>query len=500
MAMLGIGDLNDNAKPTSQPPHPDWSISHLIDLEYLLHREGESADKIYFAENVEPWIEPSKIARPDRKTMSRALWQWLRHTEVRHDPNQLPGRAFSAALTGMAIALGLFFFFTGSGLIMGMMGYDKRTFNILLLLASTVGIQWVLLILAFLGYITLGMWRKNSFATLAQRTLYSILEKATRKALGPDATQWWNENARFRRLFALPVLQLTQTAGILFNLGAISALVGCVLFMSVRFGWETTPGPSMTQAVHQVTQVLAAPWAWAFPQWAPSLEDIEKSRTDGNAANLDPALARKWYPFFICALVVWGLFPRLLLSLFIRLRTRAVMNAHSFQERVHREWWRRMTETELEVKTSGPADGALVILWGGVKPDEKQLRVLALQQLRVSVKKHLAAGGADPADDESAAKEAGAYLRGDPGARVVVVAESWSLAPKDFQEFHHLLRKEIGTEPVIEVLLIGLPAGNTLLTPPVEDEVPVWQSFAGGLGDPAFFIRPCRGNAVAALG
>jgi len=467
----------------------------MVDLEYLLQREGEQGDEAFFEEEIAPWIESRKIDRPDPKTMSRSLWLWLQSRKKAVGDEVLPGQAIGAAQLGIGIVLAILMLVAGSGLVMGMLRYDGRTFNIMLLLTMTVGLQWIFLLLGLAGFLTWGIWRDRPFATLAQRFLFRLTEKIARKTLGEQATRWWAENGRMRRLFALPTLQLTQIAGVAFNIGTITAMVGCVLFLAVRFGWETTPENTMNQALQTTTQIFATPFAWAKPEWSPTSTDIENARidwVDGKPQTPSVQDSRIWYPFFLATMIVWGLLPRLLICGFFGVRQAHLVKSYSFQERAHREWWRDMTNLAIDTPISGPSDGAIAVYWGGLKADLEKLRTYGLQRMRANIAEQVRFGDADLSQDEAALQKVSSFVKKHDGYRVILVAEAWALAPKDFADFHTQLREAIGPDVVIEVLVLGLPKGDVFLTTPKDEEIENWQRTAAELGDPALFVRACN--------
>ncbi len=481
----------------SQSPKPRWSIADSIDLEFLLRREKSDPDPNaeFFAEEVEPWIEPGKIDRPDAQTLSRAFWRWLQLAKNRVDAANLPGKAISGAFGTVGAVSALLMLLLGAGAVLGTSDReDERTYNVLLLLGITVGIQWLILVLGLLGFLVWSIWREHAFVSFTHRGFQALIDKLARRTMSEEAGQWWEETAKTRGLFTLPALQLAQAAGIAFNLGVLAALIGSVLFDTVRFGWETTAETTMTSALHQSTRILAAPWAWIDPEWAPDRAEIEATRIrwdSGGESMLPEESAAAWYPFVLGTILVWGLLPRLLLFALFDLRRRSALRNQPFAERVHRQWWRNLTDVPIEVTTDGPADDAIALLWGGVSPDEEQLRVAGLQQLRVNLAEMLPAGGAEICDDEAALQAVQRRLK--KGAlRVVIVVEAWSLAPKDLGDFLDQLRQIAGPATPVDCFILGLPREETALTPPKEDEMAVWEKFAASRNDPALFVKPCR--------
>ena len=115
-------------KPGHKPPKPRWSIAELIDLEFLLQREGEEVTTEFFEGQVSSWVDSGKIDRPDQSTMSQALWLWLQMKREGRDDRKLPGRVVAAAQMLIGIILAAVMLLVGSGLVMGLLQYDGRHF------------------------------------------------------------------------------------------------------------------------------------------------------------------------------------------------------------------------------------------------------------------------------------------------------------------------------------------------------------------------------------
>ncbi|MEM0970038.1 MAG: DUF2868 domain-containing protein [Verrucomicrobiota bacterium] len=474
------------------PPRPRWTISDLIDLEYLLDRK-EQTDPEFFEEEVEPWIPTGKLDRPDRSVMSGALWNWLQRQKKTAPDEQLPGRAFAGAQGFLALLFVTGLFLSGCGLLWGLLRYDGRTFNLLLLLGLTLGSQWVLLLLGSVAYLTWGIWRKAPLLSLVHRLLRSASDGLMKRPLGREAAIWWREHSKTSRLVTFPALALSQAGAIAFNFGLILSLVSSVLFLKVHFGWESTTAETMIPQLERLTQFLGAPWHWLRPDWVPTRETIELSQIQwSNGVAIPPAtsLGVTWFPFLLLTLIVWGLFPRLLLRGWIGILESRALRSHSFQEAHHRAWWRTLTDLpSLRFEPTGPTDGAVALLWGGMSVSESSLRTACLQQLRLHPEETLSAGGSDVATDQTALRGVSSYAKKHPAHRGILVAEAWSLAPKDLSDFLHSLRQELGSAFPLHVLLVGEPKSSTLFTPPSQEEIGVWERFVADQQDPQLFLH-----------
>jgi len=419
----------------------------LIDLEFALTRAQRKVEPDFFETAVEPWIEPAEIARPGRKTMSRALWQWLERQRRQAGDGHLPGRAYSGALALVTIAAIALTFSVGSGAVLGLLNqYDGRTFHVLVLLAVTIGVQWVFLLLSWIGYATWGVWRQHAVISGAQRILNLWINRLVRRSLGEEAGNWWRETSRTRQLFGFPALMASQLAGLAFSAGSVLALLGCVLFLSVRFGWETTTAGTVAPVLEQGVQWLAKPWSWIRPDWVPDAEAIRGTLHLIGRPEAGDAGKRTLRPLvsLLAGLPgrVGNAAPVIMLAIMSVLRHRA-LDGYSFQERVHREWWRGLTELEIHSATIGPADGTFALLLGGLE-EPQGLRRACLQQLRLNVEERAVLGLGSLEDDEAALKKAVDYLARKKDGRIILVAESWALVPKEFREIHSRLRENRG--------------------------------------------------------
>lgn len=481
------------------PPVPRWTISDLIDLEYLLEQEGKQTGTDFFAAHVEPWIDPAKIDHPDSKTLRAALWLWLQTKRRQLADANLPGRAFAGAQTLATLLLTTALFINALGVVFGLLRYDGRTYNVLVFLSLTLGLSWLFLLAGLLGYLTWGRWRRSPFVSLAQNLAFQLTNRLIRKPLAQDAANWWRETSRTRSLFTLPALALTQKAAVSYCAGCLCALLCAVVFLSIRFGWETTASAAMSPTLHQAAQFLGQPWSWIRPEWVPSLAVIEQSRItwEQGVARLPPAsLSSVWIPFLTLSLLVWGLCPRLILLGWVLLRQRSALRTYSFQDRQHREWWRRITDFPFEIRVPGPADGAFAVHWAGTTVAGEPLRTAVLRQLRLHLEAEADAGSGSLDDDAAAAIQVREFLRQDPTGRIVVVADSWSLAPKDLGDFLDRLRQAAGAAAGIDLFLVGLPESGKPLSEPPASEVAIWEDFAARRSDPSLFVRPFRAEAA----
>jgi len=506
-------------KPNPIPLPPSdpltWSLVDLVDLEWQLALDAEVSaedlwdrDRRISREQLVPVLGKDLVPEAGREIRSRGLRLWLE--EVRKScREESVGEMVCHGRGLMALILGFIAVTAGSGLVFGLLHREWRYFNVVHFLLATLAPQFLLLLLLLLGTVwgkfrspshrSTSLWRNlladlwSKLATHAwTRRLSDVALRARTGKLGALVRPW----------LVWPVARLTQTAAIWYNLGIMGAFAGILLGMDVRFFWESTPGVSAEEGLHQVVATLATPWSWLAPQTVPSLSGIHDTRiavtgTEGGWHEPEGVRSAEiWVPFLFTTLGIWGLLPRLILLAFCSWQERRMLLRQNFGDRQHRELWRRLAESgRLMVNVTGPGDDAIVLCWGGVEPNPEELRPVMLQQLRLNPVQWFTAGGLDVTTDSVAIRSL-AKLAGEKSAAplpLVLIAESWGLAPRDLAAFLTSLRKELGVSPSIRCLLIGEPKAGHILTPPKAEDLRIWEKFAADLGDGGFIIRPLRG-------
>lgn len=118
----------------------------------------------------------------------------------------------------------------------------------------------------------------------------------------------------------------SQRFGLAFSSGALLATLTLVVFTDLAFGWSTTLDVDAA-SVHRLTRAWAAPWAWLWPEAAPSFDLVETTRHFRVASNephvhfIDPIRYGGWWPFLVASILVYGVLPRGLLLAWASWRT-----------------------------------------------------------------------------------------------------------------------------------------------------------------------------------
>jgi hypothetical protein len=508
--------MASNATPSSIP---SWTVADLLDFEGML--ADDQAEEIADAalrnrerdiveESIRPRLSDEGVAAldPDAPIAERRrvfrLWLAARREQQAKDNSSSgrvavsPGEAFVGSRWLVALIFGGLSLFAGIGVVSSILHREQRYFNVVLFLAITLLPQLALLLALGVGWLLRGRKSEKAagvFQVIVRKAVDALSEKALTRKVGAHAERSWR-TLRRRPYLGWSLAVTTQTAAVLFNIGLLIAFVTSLLVMDLRFFWESTPAMEATNSLKAVVDALAAPWSWALPDLLPSGEEIEATRIMAvNDFTERADSAKVWVPFLMLTLAVWGLAPRLLLRVVVAWLGKKSVQRYAFNERSHRELWRRMTELRLTTPVTGPRDDAIVLLWGGSDPDSDSLRTALLQQVRWNPVVTVPVGGLDPAADHRAVDDTVEKLRAAKRPiRIALVADSWGLVPRDLGEFLKKLRQAVGDGVSILCFLVGAPKGDdaSRLASPTDEEIKVWENFASELDDSSLRIHPYR--------
>lgn len=415
-----------------------WSLAELIDFETAISE----------------WEGPGEVISRDGKTRVGVLKAWLRGLGIKG-----PGERWMASLslTGSLLALG--FAMAGAGTAWGTLDHELEGIHVVWFLGVALLLPWVVLLVGLIAWLLRGRGVGTGIgAWIIERLSFRIAGERTREVIERIAT-----SGELAGVLGWRVARLSQMIAASFHGGALVGLAAMVLFKRVGFFWETTTREAMEGFLEQATQVMALPWSWMAPWAVPDVASSERGPAwDGGGES--------WWPFLLFSLLVWGVLPRLLLACFAGFRERRALARLTFQAPKHRKLWRSLTEVKRGEIPSGPVDGALVIVLGGAEPDHQHLRPFLLRRLRLNPTAWESLGVLDEGR-EAAARAA---LDKAP-AGVVLLAEGWSLAPRQMEAALLDVGSRAGDRRM--VLLVGNPAADGKLRVVTEVEREQWERF-----------------------
>lgn len=435
-----------------------WTLADLIDFEQAVATASLGPDETERRALV--------AAGPDK----RAVWRlWL---EKRQESGTLrTGRRFLGSLRGVTFGLAVIMALLGGSTVLGLWERERGGINVGLFLALVLGTQWLVLLAALLAWI----FHRRAGEAFSQ--VQGWMGALARRFSGEKDPEWWHrlmEDAAARKAVLWRLARAVQTAGVAFNLGALAALAGLILFRNIGFFWETTTEFTMRAVLWQVTHILSAPWQWIDPLAVPDSMTLDATRWEpGEVGRLAPG-PPEWWRFLLWSLVVWGMGPRWILRAVCRWQEGRALKALAFQSKHHRAAWREWFSAEQREEIHNrTADGALVIDVGGAGFSPDLLRPVLLQKLRVNPVAWERIGVLDAASETSARE---ALSRAD--AAIVLLAEGWALSPRQIEGVLARVGEVRGERRVI--LFVANAAAGAIL-PPSAEERRTWESFVDGL-------------------
>lgn len=440
-----------------------WTLQDLIDFEQVL----STAVPPDAAERAKLLAATEGLTARDEK---RVGWrQWLEHR--RETGGVRTGRKFLGALSGVSALLALLAALAGGSTVLGLWERPRGGINVSLFLALILGTQWLILIGALLAWIF--RHRAGDAFSLVQGWVGAL----ARKFAGEQDAAWWHNlmaEPAARQAMLWRLARAVQTVGVAFNLGALAALAGLILFRNVGFFWETTTEEAMRGGLEKVVKVLSYPWHAFDPASVPDSWVIEETRWMSGTTGMLPPGPREWWRFLLWSVVLWGMLPRQILRAVCRWQERRALAALDFQSRHHRAGWREWFAAGREEIHGGPADGALVIDVGGAGFSRDRLRPFLLQKLRVNPVAWETTGVLD-VEQESSAREA----LGRAPAAIVLLAEGWALSPRQIESLLARVREVKENRRVI--LVVGNAAFDGVMQAVTPEERRTWERFQDGL-------------------
>nr|WP_240193347.1 DUF2868 domain-containing protein [Desulfobulbus alkaliphilus] len=335
------------------------------------------------------------------------------------------------------------------------------------------------------------------------------------------------QRREYTALLVWPAFIFAQLGGIGFNLGVLVATLSRVVFSDIAFGWQSSLQLS-AEAVVRLVQVIALPWSWLLPAASPGLEQIRGSQMvlKEGMYHLATGDLVSWWPFLCCAVVAYGLMPRVaLLGLGVAKSRRAL-------ERVPltATWLRRLARRMLTplVDAGGLETGrqtpAIVSApdrtmdqgtwnaaaswsdpgegteegrrWFILIPDElyadcppATLAALLQRHTGTPAIRSLRYGVPGVADETSLiplAESAGkAQLEG-----ILFLQEAWQPPLRETVTLFRHLRRIGGDDVPILILLIGKPSARNIFTPVNAEHLDIWKKKMHMDGDPNLDILP----------
>ena len=439
-------------------------MEEVIDLEQALATESKPATSLKAS------VMDAARGLEGAEARSAGLRAWL--DVSRKSPSA--GNRFATSLSMVSAGVGLLMFVAGISGVLGMLNRSRGGIDVLLFLVILLGVQWLILLMAVLGWIFRHKTARGFSA------LQALVGKVGHRFSG-DGDGWWNRlmdgGGAPRSALLWRLARLTQGAGICFNLGIIAGLLGLVMVKNVGFFWETTTEAAMRETLGSIVRTLSIPWSAVWPAAVPDAAEINASRWMPDQTGALPPGPAAWWMFLLMATVVWGMLPRLIWWVLANVAFKNALGKLDFQARHYRALWRDLTGVDRVDTDEKPLDGVLVLDVGGSGIRQQDLRPFLLQKLRV----HPASWQSVAVLDSGAESEAQGALRLAP-AGVVLLAEGWALSPPRMSALHSQIRSVAGAETPVKFLVANVSKGLPVAAS--GEERKEWERFVDSLRDP----------------
>jgi len=460
---------------TRQQKKRGWKLRDLVDLEVLLEKAAlwKKAWRDGVREDVENLAANTELER-------RRLGFRMMLEQVRKDQNEESGQYVESGARMLSFLTWLIMLLLGIGVLRGLLmefeyiSVDGELtqmfgFNIWILLGVTLGLQWLMIAG---GVLTYWSWRKwsGSLSILQVLLQYVLRRWGGEKLVGDVWKRLQSRVSGGRSVISWRLARILQVGGIGYNCGLLLGLFGSLWFFQIGFYWESTLPQFGRESLMNVTSFLS----FFISELSPAVSELDQAKRGASLIQLSEnslpqrtSIDLSWGFFFLFAIAVWGLLPRILMWISAWWMERSALAGLDFQESRHRTLWRDLTKIQRGDIHTSAADGAVLLDIGGLEVETESLRPFCLQALRVNPEARFSLGTLDEQGEREALEKARSAAMG-----VIFLVEGWNLSPKQMHLYHQQVRTAIGHNHMIRYLVIGS-----------EVELKLWESFVDELKD-----------------
>jgi hypothetical protein len=501
-----------------------WQLPDLVDLEYFLAQDAD--------------VDEARLIRRDRELYRTRLseeafsrrdllrrWLDLRREEVRVERTApLPGDVAASVLRRLPKLMFALGALAGLGLAWGVLSYSgDLPINLMAALSLLVVLPALLaLVSAALGGWHLmrggsysgifGGWLTGTLLIRACRRLYTLGGGSGDQAQLALAGSWGILRGRsglYSGVVGWFAFRLMQLAGLGFSIAVFLAVFLRGLFADLAFSWQTTARFS-SEFVYSVVSLIALPWSWLAdpPISHPTLEQVAGSRVylKEGLQHLSSADLQSWWYFLLWAILVYAVLPRLALFGVSIWGERRAWGKISFHDARTEALVRRMQHPQLKVGQEGEgqegASPAEVAFPGESRDGFDRLRVLVPAELveggdverwQSDLQRQFSSAISSidivNVDEDQDADLLRFFAEGPVEEGLLLVLEGWQPCITATLEYLKALRRHIGKDRLLVVVLVGREGhdGTRARTPDLEFEI--WRKRLASLGDPSLQVH-----------
>lgn len=485
-------------------------LNYLVDLEWQFAQDAE--------------LEESEIDKRDRaigksileslEQSDRAAWEKVRSEDDPSFRKQLCCEwidhlrsSSKATLPGQRIERGYKNGFWVVALIAAIFGAATTRITVA---SSPVNVSWFFVVFVVIQLVmivfTLAFFvrsggvpgRSKIFrALLSLPVLERLVGVENRRKLEVLESKARTHQVIYGRLERWALFELTQRLAIVFLLSALLTFLCLVSATHLTFCWYTTleDTEALSSRVHEIVQLLAAPFSWRFPDSVPDAELIAGSLNEIK----DGVRTESWWRFLAFTVMTWALMPRILLWGYGAFQKRRASRSLDFRSTVFSRLYDRLLpsvswsspESDLaselnrgkasskQVVGQHPSHGSTLVISWRLDSGEHEILKSLVEQMYGSISEFESAGAASIEMDEKVIKS---VVDRSP-KKVCIVSEGSDSPTKDLLHFVRCLRRKIEATMPIVILLFDFDEDGTL-TPCEQEDVGAWRHFIEAASDP----------------
>lgn len=505
----------------AKTPTEDWDLAALADLEYFLGRDAEADEEDLAVRDRELYRGRLELLPPlPRRVLLR---RWL---ELRRDAAQargeggLPGTAVAALVRLLPLLLFGGALVSGAGLAWGVLSYaGARPINLFVALLLLVLLPFLLALASALLPLARRLTGGDFSGPVVTALTGALFTRLGRFLTGGGsrrgASVWGSLRARgslHAGIMSRLIFAWMQLAGLGFALGLWLTVLLRGWVADLAFSWQTTAQVSAEQ-VYRLVMWIAWPWSALAetPRSHPTLEQVEGSRVflKEGLEHLANADLQAWWYFLLWAILVYAFLPRLLLLAVALFGSARAKGRLAFTDARCEALLRRMRQGQMRIgKENAPSGGTPPLAnYSDMTPEPELLR------LRVLIPEELLAEGRAEAWHAALAEQFSGEVTGIEAVRLdevedaavlaalaaepteispVLVLEGWQPCITATLEYLKALRRALGKERLLTLVLVGRDGGEGARMPTPAQEFAIWRGRLATLGDGALLVRNWR--------
>lgn len=295
----------------------------------------------------------------------QALRVWLRELKLGEGP--WPGEALVRAYDAGVALVFLLGLLSGFGMIRSLLRYDgSEPVNVIPFLAI-YGILQILLLIWYLGKALLARYahRLPGGALLAllrdfaNRYLQKRPQLFARAGMSEKALEAFRRRMKdlHGKLLMQHAWKVFQVFGLSFHLASLLGFLTLISFNDYTFAWRTTLNLD-AKYFYDFTTLLSSPFSWAHESLRPGFALIEASQFNRYQKDFLGAPGQGlgsvgWWPFLASVIAFYGVLPRFLIWLQLKLSIRTYVKAWAFEDQKSEALWARLRSEEAVWESAG---------------------------------------------------------------------------------------------------------------------------------------------------